>query len=148
MPYLVELQTAISIHILSKQQVDLLTERARGDSCRIIRHRNRRCRDESRAPCFILTALGFYRSRVCVGWSVSYLLNSDRWRFRKLPRKRLGSFNCITKGGSLYRFRSPQSAHSNCNCDFANHKLSASYGRPSWNASGETGRSDNCRDNL
>jgi hypothetical protein len=54
---LVELQTAVSIHILSKQQVDILTE---GDSYRMIRHRNRLCHDKSPVPCFVCTALDLY----------------------------------------------------------------------------------------
>jgi hypothetical protein len=49
---------------------------------------------------------------------------------------------------SLCRFRPPQSVHPNYICDFANHKLSSSYRQSSWNTSGETGRSDSCRDNL
>jgi hypothetical protein len=54
---LVELQSAVSIHILSKQQVGILTE---GDSYRIIRHRNRLCHDKSPVLCFVRTALDFY----------------------------------------------------------------------------------------
>jgi hypothetical protein len=53
MLYLVELQPAASIHILSKQQVDILTERAKGDSYRIIHDRNPLCHAESRVPCFV-----------------------------------------------------------------------------------------------
>jgi hypothetical protein len=54
---LAELQTAVSIYILSKQQVNVLTE---GDSYRIIRRRNRLCHDKSPVPCFVRTALDFY----------------------------------------------------------------------------------------
>jgi hypothetical protein len=51
---------------------------------------------------FCSHGVGFLLTQACVGGSMSYLSNLDQWKFRKFARKRLGHFNCITKGGAAY----------------------------------------------
>jgi hypothetical protein len=101
-PGLVELQIAMSNHILSKQQVDILPQRAEDDSYRIIRHRHRCCNDESLVPCLPRSVLLFYWSGACIGGSTSYLSTLDRWKFRERPLERSGYFCCIAYGEAGY----------------------------------------------
>jgi hypothetical protein len=82
-PHLFELQSVVSHTILSKTQVNIVTERANGARYVTICQSHKLCNDESLVRC-IRTALGFYWTRLWFSGAMSYLSDLDFHKFKDL----------------------------------------------------------------